>query len=278
MKLKSLLVSGFKSFPEARLDFPQGITAVVGPNGAGKSNIVDAILWVLGEQSTKALRSERMEDVIFNGTESRKPLGMAEVSLVVSDVTSQEIESVAGVIEALPENNELMVTRRLYRDGESEYSINKIPCRLKDVRSLFWEARAGTKGHTVIEQGNIDQILSGSLQDRRTFIEETAGIGRFKKQKTEALNKLKATNQNLTRVRDIMAEVQKQLRTLKRQAQQTEHYRKLKDEARLLEIRLLQHDFDGLRQQRRQVESELDRLEFARSGTHGRGSPPDGVV
>ena len=261
MKLKSLLVSGFKSFPEARLDFPQGITAVVGPNGAGKSNIVDAILWVLGEQSTKALRSERMEDVIFNGTESRKPLGMAEVSLVVSDVTSQELESLAGVMEALPENNEIMVTRRLYRDGESEYSINKIPCRLKDIRGLFLEARAGTKGHTVIEQGNIDQILSGSPQDRRTFIEETAGIGRFKKQKTEALNKLKTTQQNLTRVRDIIAEVQKQLRTLKRQAQQAEHYRKLKDEARTLEIRLLKHDFEGLRQQRAQVESELARLE-----------------
>ena len=261
MKLKSLLVSGFKSFPEARLDFPQGITAVVGPNGTGKSNIVDAILWVLGEQSTKALRSERMEDVIFNGTESRKPLGMAEVSLVVSDVTSQELESVAGVMEALPENNEIMVTRRLYRDGDSEYSINKIPCRLKDIRVLFLEARAGTKGHTVIEQGNIDQILSGSPQDRRTFIEETAGIGRFKKQKTEALNKLKTTQQNLTRVRDITAEVQKQLRTLKRQAQQAEHYRKLKDEARDLEIRLLKHDFGGLRRQRMQVESELARLE-----------------
>ena len=261
MKLKSLLVSGFKSFPEARLDFPQGITAVVGPNGVGKSNIVDAILWVLGEQSTKALRSERMEDVIFNGTESRQPLGMAEVSLVVSDVTNQELESLTNVMEALPGNKELMVTRRLYRDGESEYSINKIPCRLKDIRGFFLEARAGTKGHTVIEQGNIDQILSGSPQDRRTFIEETAGIGRFKKQKTEALNKLKTTHQNLTRVRDIIAEVQKQLRTLKRQAQQAEHYRKLKEEARTLEIRLLKHDFEGLRQQRTHVESELARLE-----------------
>lgn len=262
MKLKSLLVSGFKSFPEARLDFPQGITAVVGPNGAGKSNIVDAILWVLGEQSTKALRSERMEDVIFNGTESRKPLGMAEVSLVVSDVMNQELEAVAGVMDALPGNKELMVTRRLYRDGESEYSINKIPCRLKDIRGLFLEARAGAKGHTVIEQGNIDQLLSGSPQDRRTFIEETAGIGRFKKQKTEALNKLKTTQQNLTRVRDIIAEVEKQLRTLKRQAQQAEHYRKLKEESRALEIRLLKHDFEGLHDQRTHVESELARLEM----------------
>lgn len=261
MKLKSLLVSGFKSFPEARLDFPQGITAVVGPNGVGKSNVVDAILWVLGEQSTKALRSERMEDVIFNGTESRKPLGVAEVSLVVSDVTNQELEAVAGVMESLPGNKDLMVTRRLYRDGESEYSINKIPCRLKDIRGLFLEARAGAKGHTVIEQGNIDHILSGSPQDRRTFIEETAGIGRFKKQKTEALNKLKTTQQNLARVRDIIAEVEKQLRTLKRQAQQAEHYRKLQEESRFLEIRLLKHDFESLRLQRMHVESELARLE-----------------
>lgn len=260
MKLKSLLVSGFKSFPEARLDFPQGITAVVGPNGVGKSNVVDAILWVLGEQSTKTLRSERMEDVIFNGTESRKPLGMAEVSLVLGDVTSQELEAVAGVMESLPGNKELMVTRRLYRDGESEYSVNKIPCRLKDIRGLFLEARAGAKGHTVIEQGNIDHILSGSPQDRRTFIEETAGIGRFKKQKTEALNKLKTTQQNLARVRDIIAEVEKQLRTLKRQAQQAEHYRKLKEESRALEIRLLKHDFEGLHRQRTSVESELARL------------------
>ena len=260
MNLKSLLVSGFKSFPEARLDFPQGITAVVGPNGVGKSNVVDAMLWVLGEQSTKVLRSERMEDVIFNGTESRKPLSMAEVSLVVSEVTRQELEAVTGVMEALPGNKELMITRRLYRDGESEYFINKIPCRLKDIRGLFWEARAGAKGHTVIGQGNIDQILSGSPQDRRTFIEETAGIGRFKKQKTEALNKLKTTQRNLTRVRDIIAEVQKQLRTLKRQAQQAEHYRKLKEEARALEIRLLRRDFEGLHLQRTHVESELARL------------------
>lgn len=246
MQLQSLLISGFKSFPEAKIDFPKGITAVVGPNGAGKSNVVDAMLWVLGEQSTKALRSERMEDVIFNGTEARKPLGMAEVSLVVTDVTSQELESVAGVFDELPGNKELMVTRRLYRDGDSEYFINKIPCRLKDIRLLFLEARAGTKGHTVIEQGNIDQILSGSPQDRRSFIEETAGIGRFKKQKTEALRKLNSTNQNLVRVRDVIGEVQKQLRTLERQARQVEQYGKLQEECRGLEINLLSWDYHEL--------------------------------
>lgn len=265
MKLKSLLVNGFKSFPDARVDFPQGITAVVGPNGVGKSNVVDAVLWVLGEQSTKALRSERMEDVIFNGTESRKPLGMAEVSLVVSDVTNKELESVAGVMDALPGNKELMVTRRLYRDGESEYSINKIPCRLKDIRHLFLEARAGTKGHTVIEQGNMDQLLSGSPQDRRQFIEETAGIGRFQRQKIEALRKLKATEENLLRVRDIIAEVKKQRRTLDRQAREVEHYQRLQAECRTLEIQLLRHEWKSLHQEQTRVQSDLTQVELRES-------------
>lgn len=257
MQLQSLIVSGFKSFHEAKIDFPKGITAVVGPNGAGKSNVVDAMLWVLGEQSTKALRSERMEDVIFNGTESRKPLGMAEVSLVLTDVTSQELESVAGVFDELPGNKELMVTRRLYRDGDSEYFINKIPCRLKDIRSLFLEARAGTKGHTVIEQGNIDQILSGSPQDRRSFIEETAGIGRFKKQKTEALRKLNSTKQNLVRVRDVIGEVQKQLRSLERQARQAEQYGRLQDECRALEINVLSWDYHELGREQGAIQGRI---------------------
>ena len=265
MKLKSLLINGFKSFPEARVDFPQGITAVVGPNGVGKSNVVDAVLWVLGEQSTKALRSERMEDVIFNGTESRKPLGMAEVSLVVSDVTNKELESVAGVMDALPGNNELMVTRRLYRDGESEYAVNKIPCRLKDVRHLFLEARAGTKGHTVIEQGNVDQLLSGSPQDRRQFIEETAGIGRFQRQKIEALRKLKATEENLLRVRDVIAEVKKQRRTLDRQAREVEHYRRLQAECRTFEIQLLRHEWKCLHQEQTRVQSDLTQFALRES-------------
>ncbi len=265
MQLKTLLVSGFKSFLDARIDFSQGVTAVVGPNGAGKSNVVDAMLWVMGEQSTKTLRGERMEDVIFNGTESCRPLGMAEVSLVVSNVTSQELESVTGVVEALPEDKELMITRRLYRDGENEYSINKIPCRLKDIRGLFWEARAGAKGHTVLEQGNIDHILSGSPQDRRAFIEETAGIVRFKKQKLEAVRKLKITQQNLDRVRDIIAEVHKQLQTLNRQVRQAKQYQTMKETCRALEIRILKHDYDDLSGRRTRVESDLAQLEARES-------------
>ncbi|RMH09711.1 MAG: chromosome segregation protein SMC, partial [Nitrospirae bacterium] len=257
MELHTLRLTGFKSFPNATLEFPKGITAFVGPNGSGKSNIVDAILWVLGEQSVKALRGERMEDVIFNGTESRKPLSMAEVSLVLRDVTSQEFQALAGVLDKLPGSKELMVTRRLYRDGTSEYSVNNIPCRLKDVRALFLEARAGTKGHTVIEQGNIEQILSGSPQDRRTFIEETAGIGRFKKQRLEALRKLQTTQQHLLRVRDIVAEVRKQRRSLERQAREAQAYHELRQEARELEVRLLQYDHRRLTAERVRLDHEL---------------------
>lgn len=264
MQLQSLIISGFKSFPEAKVEFPRGITAVVGPNGSGKSNIVDALLWVLGEQSTKALRSERMEDVIFNGTETKKPLGMADVSLVLSHITPKELEALSGVVEDLGAR-ELMVTRRLYRDGESEYLINQIPCRLKDIRGLFLEARAGTRGHTVIEQGNIDQILSASPQERRSFIEETAGIGRYKKQKTEALRKLQATEQNLLRVRDIIAEVKRQLRSLERQARQAEVYQTLRHEIRDLELALLRADYVELTHQREAGEAELHRWEAAES-------------
>ncbi|NKB81859.1 MAG: chromosome segregation protein SMC [Nitrospirales bacterium] len=261
MYLQSLRMTGFKSFPDAILEFPKGITAVVGPNGSGKSNVVDALLWVLGEQSTKTLRSERMEDVIYNGTETQKPLGMAEVSLVVADVSRQELEAVSGLDDEIPHSSELMITRRLYRDGVSEYFINKIPCRLKDIRGVFLEARAGTKGHTVIEQGNLAQILSATPQERRGFIEETAGIGRYKKQKSEALNKLRSTEQNLLRVRDIIGEVQRQLRSLERQVRQAEQYQALRQEARSLEIELLTNDYQLLLTNHTQATQEQNSCE-----------------
>ena len=261
MHLQTLMVNGFKSFPETKIAFPRGITAVVGPNGTGKSNIVDAILWALGEQSPKTLRSERMEDVIFNGTEVRKPGGMVEVSLILGGVTHQELEAVSALGDELGQSTEIMITRRLFRDGESEYSLNKIPCRLKDIRSLLWAARAGTKGHTVIEQGNIDQLLSASPQERREFIEETAGIIRYKKQKAEALRKLDATEQNLLRVRDILAEVRRQLRSLDRQAKQARDYQTLQSEAKNLEIQLLRWDYGALVRNQREIEKELEESE-----------------
>ncbi len=265
MYLKSLEMVGFKSFAEAKIQFPSGITAVVGPNGAGKSNVVDAILWVLGEQSTKTLRSERMEDVIFNGTELRKPLGMAEVSLVIGGLGGLTPDVVASLPGRLHEYQELMITRRLYRNGESEYLINKTPCRLKDIRSLLLDTRAGSKGHTVIEQGRIDQILNASPQDRRELIEETAGIVRYKKQKAEALRKLETTQQNLLRVRDIIAEVKKQLNSLERQARQARSYQALQQEARELEIRLLADEYRTLRAGLNVIEEEVGGLEVRES-------------
>ncbi|MEY4703939.1 MAG: Chromosome partition protein Smc [Nitrospirota bacterium] len=266
MYLKSLEMLGFKSFAEARIEFPDGVTAIVGPNGSGKSNVVDSILWVLGEQSTKALRSEKMEDVIFNGTEVRKPLGMAEVSLVISGLDRINVDPLSGLSNQLSEYQELMITRRLYRNGDSEYLINKTVCRLKDVRSILLDTRAGTKGHTVIAQGQIDQILNASPQDRRELIEETAGIVRYKKQKAEALRKLDATQQNLLRVRDIIAEVKKQLNSLERQARQARSYQTLHQEAKSLEIQLLTSEYRALRTTTRDVESELQQLEDRESG------------
>ena len=260
MYLKSLEMLGFKSFAEARIEFPDGVTAIVGPNGSGKSNVVDSILWVLGEQSTKALRSEKMEDVIFNGTEVRKPLGMAEVSLVISGLDRINVDPLSGLSNQLSEYQELMITRRLYRNGDSEYLINKTVCRLKDVRSILLDTRAGTKGHTVIAQGQIDQILNASPQDRRELIEETAGIVRYKKQKAEALRKLDATQQNLLRVRDIIAEVKKQLNSLERQARQARSYQTLHQEAKSLEIQLLTNEYRVLRTTINAVESELQQL------------------
>ena len=257
MNLRTLVVNGFKSFAETKIDFPDGITAVVGPNGTGKSNIVDAILWAMGEQSVKSLRSERMEDVIFNGTEQRKPMGMVEASLVFSDVSPQELEPVSALVEGLEQTTDVMITRRLYRDGDSEYYFNKISCRLKDIRGFLWNARAGTRGQSVIEQGNIEQLLSASPQERREFIEGAAGIIRYKKQKAETLRKLQSTENNLLRVRDILGEVHQQLRVLTRQARQAEEYQTLLQEARDLEVRLLTKDFQRLYGEHSSVEKEL---------------------
>ncbi|MEO6202067.1 MAG: chromosome segregation protein SMC [Nitrospirales bacterium] len=261
MYLRTLVVSGFKSFAEAKIDFPNGITAVVGPNGTGKSNIVDAILWAMGEQSVKSLRSERMEDVIFNGTEQRKPMGMVEASLIFSEVTPRELEPVSALLEGLDQATDVMITRRLYREGDSEYYFNKIPCRLKDIRGFLWNARAGARGQSVIEQGNIEQLLSASPQERREFIEGTAGIIRYKKQKAEALRKLQSTENNLLRVRDILGEVRGQLRTLNRQAKQAEEYQTFLREARELEVQLLTHDFRRFFQDQCQFENELHESE-----------------
>lgn len=284
MYLKHLELHGFKSFVDARVTFQPGITAVVGPNGTGKSNILDAVLWVLGEQSTKTLRSERMEDVIFNGTESRQPLGMVEVSLVLGDVDGQPANGNgngngsghghgsghgdgdrAALPHALSECEEVMVTRRLYRDGVSEYFINKIPCRLKDLRTLLLDTRAGSKGHTVIEQGRIDRVLKATPIERRELIEETAGIVRYKKQKTEALRKLESTSQNLLRVRDIVNEVTRQRSSVERQARAAAQYQVLRQEVRRLELTVLLHDYRELLRERDESDRSLSEFTLRES-------------
>src|SRR5438093_12529469 len=268
MYLKRLEMNGFKSFLDARIVFQQGITAVVGPNGSGKSNILDAVLWVLGEQSTKTLRSERMEDVIFNGTESRKPQGMVEVSLILGEVNEETAGADtdrAALPYSLGECQEVMVTRRLFRDGVSEYFINQTPCRLKDLRALLLDTRGGSKGHTVVEQGMIDRLVKASPVERRELIEETAGIIRYKRQKAEALRKLEATHQNLLRVRDIIHEVRRQLAALERQARAAEQFQALRQEVRRLELTLLVHDYRTVLHEREEADRVLGELALRES-------------
>jgi chromosome segregation protein len=254
MYLKRLDLIGFKSFPEpTALTFKPGITAIVGPNGCGKSNIVDCILWVLGEQSTKALRSDRMEDVIFNGTEARKPLGMAEVVLTMEGITG-ELENV------FKDYHELALARRLYRSGDSEYLINKIPCRLKDLRDVLIDTGVGFKGHTVIEQGKVDQLINSSPQDRRALIEETAGIVKYNLRKAEAERKLEATEQNLLRVKDIIAEVKRQIGSLDRQVKKAQQYQQMTAELKSARLTLLQSEYRELLRSGSELSSQAEAL------------------
>src|SRR5437868_8014489 len=243
MYLKSLTALGFKSFADkTTLNFVPGVAAIVGPNGCGKSNISDAIRWVLGEQSAKALRGGEMADVIFNGTDGRKPMGMAEVSLTIGDV-DQEHLTAAGVELGY---NEVTVTRRVFRDGGSEYFINKTPCRLRDIQQLFMGTGVGRTSYSIMAQGNITQLLSSKPEDRRAVFEEAAGITKFKAQKKEALRKLEYTDQNLLRVEDLIREVKRQLGSLQRQAGKARRYRALSKDLQHLDTQLARHQFDVL--------------------------------
>ena len=215
MILKSLLLQGFKSFPDkTEIRFLGGMTAIVGPNGSGKSNISDAIRWVLGEQSSRSLRGAKMEDVIFGGTQKRGPLGFAEVSLI--------LDNSEGVFRS--EHTEIMVTRRYYRSGESEYYLNKKHCRLKDIHELFMDTGLGRDGYSIIGQGRIDEILSLKSEDRREIFEEAAGITKFRYRKEEAERKLAATEDNLVRIRDLYSELENQAGPLAAQAEKAKQY------------------------------------------------------
>ncbi|NTW67419.1 MAG: chromosome segregation protein SMC [Nitrospirae bacterium] len=239
MQLKSLDMLGFKSFFEkTTLHFQPGVTAVVGPNGCGKSNISDAIRWVLGEQSAKHLRGDKMEDVIFSGSESRKPLGLAEVTLTLANVS--------GLPSEFGQYSEIEITRRLYRSGESEYLINKIPCRLKDIRDLMMDAGVGAKLHAIIEQDRVKKIIESKPEDRRFLFEEVAGVMKYKARRQEALSKLESTQQNQLRVNDILTEVKRQVNSLDRQAKKAERYQKLRAEMKDLELRLASVEYANL--------------------------------
>jgi chromosome segregation protein len=251
MYLKNLSMLGFKSFADkTSLDFQDGVTAIVGPNGCGKSNVADAIRWVLGEQSAKALRGGAMQDVIFSGTDRRKPLQLAEVSMTLDDVTENQLQA-AGLDLAY---SEVTITRRVYRDGGSEYYINKTQCRLKDIQQLFMGTGVGRTSYSIMAQGNITQILSTKPDDRRIIFEEAAGITRYKAQKREALRKLEHTEQNLLRLEDLVGEVKRRIGTLQRQAGKARKYKEIMDCLKALDTQLSRHKLDVF-------ESDKSRLE-----------------
>jgi chromosome segregation protein len=237
MHLDSLELFGFKSFADkTTFNFHEGITAIVGPNGCGKSNLLDAVRWVLGEQSAKSLRGGEMADIIFNGTDSRKPLGFAEVSLTFTDCGAE-----LGV-----DWHDVRVTRRVYRDGNSEYLLNKTACRLKDIQNLFADTGVGRSAYSMMEQGKIDMILSSRPEDRRAVFEEAAGITKYKSQKREALRKLEATEANLLRIGDVIKEVKGQIGSLQRQAGKARRYQALHADLRVLDTHYSRKQLDAL--------------------------------
>src|SRR6188508_2919381 len=245
MYLKALKLHGFKSFADpTTLRFEPGVTAVVGPNGCGKSNIADSIRWVLGEQSAKALRGGKMQDVIFEGADTRKPAQLCEVSLLLTDCEKQ-----LG-----SEFHEIEITRRVHRDGQSEYSFNGQACRLKDIQKLFMDTGVGRTSYSIMAQGQIDQILSSKPEERRAVFEEAAGITKYKSQRREALQKLALTDQNLARVADVIGEVGRQIGSLRRQASKAMRYKKLS--WRLRHLALSHHGFHHA-----QVSATLGELE-----------------
>ena len=251
MYLKALEIQGFKSFPDkTRLSFEKDITAIVGPNGSGKSNISDAILWVMGEQRSKALRGSKMEDVIFGGTEKRGAMGYAQVSLI--------IDNSARIFDS--DSSEIMLTRRYYRSGESEYYINKEAVRLKDINSLLMDTGLGRDGYSIIGQGRIAEIVSSRSTDRRDVFEEAAGISRYRYRKEEAERKLERTEENLVRINDKIEELELQVGPLKKQAEVAKQYLKLRDELRVQEISLWMAQLDKLHQQNEAVQQEFEQV------------------
>src|SRR5687768_5412032 len=262
MRLESITVHGFKSFGEKSvIRVLPGITGIVGPNGCGKSNISESIRWALGEQSAKSLRGQRMEDLIFHGSQSRKPVGMAEVELNFSN---------DGAV-ALP-FSEIAVSRRLYRTGDSEYYLNKSVSRLRDILDVFAGTGANPRAYSVMDQDKLNHILTAKPHERRVFIEEAAGIARYKQQRNETQGKLEGTRQNLVRVRDVMDEVKRQLNSLERQAKKAQQYKVLQNEKRELALTLVAADFAVLTTQAADLGGELTTLRESEQALRTRSS------
>ncbi|HEX4638005.1 MAG TPA: chromosome segregation protein SMC [Chthoniobacterales bacterium] len=261
MHLQSLELFGFKSFADKTLvDFHEGVTAIVGPNGCGKSNILDAIKWVLGEQSAKSLRGGEMADVIFNGTDNRKPLSFAEVSLTFTDCAS----------ELNVDWHDVRVTRRVYRDGNSEYLLNKTVCRLKDIQNLFADTGVARSAYSMMEQGKIDMILSSRPEDRRAIFEEAAGITKYKSQKKEALRKLEATEANLLRIGDVIKEVKRQIGSLQRQAGKARRYQALHADLRVIETHHSKKQLAKLESDLAHCRAEIEQITTSEQGSRSK--------
>src|SRR3954469_10923155 len=239
MCLKSLTLQRFKSFADrTTMSLEPGVTVVVGPNGSGKSNIVDAVAWVLGAQAPRSVRSQKMDDVIFAGTEKRPALGRAEVSLT--------LDNTAGLLPI--EFNEVTLTRILFRSGDSEYAINGVPCRLLDLQELLSDAGVGRQQHVIVSQGQIDAVLNARPEDRRAIIEEAAGVLKYRRRKEKAERRLDATEATLLRVQDLLREVRRQLRPLQRQAEAARRHGELIGELAGLQVFLAGREIAGLRQ------------------------------
>jgi chromosome segregation protein len=254
MKIKKLDIAGFKSFSDrTTINFPPGICAIVGPNGCGKSNVIDALRWVMGEQSVKQLRGKNMEDIIFAGANGKQPLNMAEVTITLANDNGHAPEE-------FKDFSEISVTRRLFRSGESAYLINRQPCRLKDIYNLFMGSGVGNRTFAIIQQGNIGAIIDAGPEERRLFIEEAAGVTRYKFRKNEALRKVKSTEQNLLRINDIISEVNRQMAGLHRQAKKAERYKTFQERISRIDIHLLLHDYETFSQQITSAETLLSEL------------------
>jgi chromosome segregation protein len=256
MKLKRLEISGFKSFRDkVILDFSDGVSAIVGPNGCGKSNIIDALRWVMGEQRVKALRGKKMDDVIFNGSQEASPIGKAEVAMVLACTDGQIFP---GVYAAC---SEVSISRKIFRDGESEYAINQIPCRLLDVKEFFMGTGVGARTYSLVEQNSVSNLVEAKPEERRHYIEEAAGVSKYKSRKDAAVRKMEATKQNLLRLNDVLREVKNQLNAVARQAKRAEQYRVLKASIKEGEVSLALHSYQDLSREKASLDASRQSLE-----------------